>query len=123
MSIEFDHSRWKRLRENYARWWAGELERPLINIVIGGRNPGRPEPALPSYGFTSFYDQSIPASAIVDRWDYDLSCRKFLGDAFPMIYPVFGPGVVAAFLGARLENGNGTVWYHPPQPQEAADIH
>jgi len=30
---------------------------------------------------------SVSAKAIVDRWDYDLSCRYFLGDAFPTVWP------------------------------------
>lgn len=123
MGIDFDNRRWERIKEDSRRWWKGELERPLISVVVNGRDPGRPEPDLPGYGFTSFYDLSVPAEDIVDRWDYDLSCKKFMGDAFPCIEPVFGPCVVAAFLGAILENGKGTVWYHPPRDIEAADIH
>ena len=34
----------------------------------------------------------------------------------------FGPGVIAAFLGCVLENGNGTVWCHPSRKQEIRDI-
>lgn len=55
-------------------------------------------------------------------WGYDLSCIKYLGDAFPFVWPNFGPGIVAAFLGADLENGNNTVWFKPSQTQDIRDV-
>ena len=124
MSIGFDKSRWERVKEDNRAWWAGELKRPLINITIGGRDPGRPAPELPPYSFTAFYDLSVPAEAIVDRWDYDLSCQKFLGDGFPQMFPNFGPGVAAAFMGAELLSSveAGTVWFHPVHEQQISDI-
>ena len=123
MGMDFNDGRWARVKENSVRWWAGELERPLIRVVTGGHDPGRPEPALPGYQFASFYDFSVPAADIVDRWDYNLSCLKYMGDAFPTIQPLLGTGIVAAFLGAVSENRDGTVWMHPPQELEIADIH
>ena len=125
MGIDFDKSRWERVKENNRAWWAGELKRPLIHVAIGGHDPGRPAPELPAHHFTAFHDLSVPAEAIVDRWDYDLSCQRFLGDAFPSIWPNFGPGVAAAFMGAELRASvqAGTVWFHPKQELEMADIH
>ena len=79
----FDSSRWDRVRETYRRWWAGELDRPLIHLTLTGCDPGRPEPNLPLHEFTSFYDLDVPSEAIADRWLYDLQCRRFVGDAYP----------------------------------------
>jgi len=121
--IDFDESRWQKVQENYRKWWAGELYRPLIHMTLMGRDPGRDEPKLPAQAFTSFYDLSVPAEAIADRWLYDLECCKFVGDAFPNVWPNFGPGVIAAFMGLELRNGNDTVWFHQPQLVELADIH
>lgn len=123
--IDFDEHRWERIKENAARWWAGELERPLIQIIVDGHDPGRDKPDLPFYPFASYYDMSIPASDIIDRLDYELSCKKFLGDSFPMWVPSFGAGVTAAFIGARLENTieTGTVWFHPVEEKEITDLH
>ena len=122
--MHFNDRRWALVKENSTRWWTGTLDRPLIRVVVGSdHGPGRPEPALPGYHFASFYDHSVPAAAIVDTWDYNLSCLKFMGDAFPTVQPVLGTGIVAAFLGAVLEKGNGTVWLHPPKDQAIADIH
>jgi len=123
MSIGFSADRWEAVKESHARWWSGELERPVVQLTVSSRDPGRPEPDLPFYGFTAFYDLSVSAEAIVDRWDYELSCQHYFGDAFPCVLPNFGPGVAAAFLGCNLEQGNGTVWFHPAERKDIADLH
>ena len=114
MSIAFTSDRWERIREDYAAWWAGDLKRPLIHMVIRGRDPERPAPPLPYRHFTASYDHAVPAEDIVDVWDYELSHYRFLGDAFPSVWPNFGPGVAAAFLGGGLDPQPDTVWFHPP---------
>jgi len=125
MGIDFDNARWERVRQESKAWWAGELKRPLINITIGGRDPGRPAPELLSKSFAAQFDLSIPAEAIVDCWDYNLSCCKFFGSAIPQVWPNFGPGVGAAFMGAELHATpeTGTVWFHPAVEKEITDIH
>lgn len=122
MTIHFDQQRWERIKADASAWWRGELERPLIQARLHGADPGRPEPDLPCYEFTSFYDQSIPAEAIVDRWDYDLSATRYLGDAFPQVRPNFGPGVIAAFMGCPLENGEDTVWFHALEDSDLSTL-
>lgn len=122
MSIAFSKSDWERVKENYAKWWTGELNRPLAQLTVWGNDPGRPEPGLPAKGFTSHYDLSVTPEEIVDRWDYDLSGFKYLGDSFPTIWPNFGPGVAAAFMGAELENGAETSWFHPTKDVELAEV-
>lgn len=124
MSIDFSAERWKRVKENAGRWWAGELKRPLIQITVGGaRPPDRQAPSLARVAreITS-YDTSVTPEAIVDRWDYELSQCRFLGDAFPHVFLDFGAGVVAAFLGALPESGVNTVWFHPAREQEITDM-
>lgn len=122
MSIAFTYDDWERTKDNYRRWWAKELDRPLIQFNIGGRDPGRDEPPIPNYAFTSHYDLSIAPEQIVDRWDYNLSCCKFLGDGFPSVWPNFGPGVAAAFMGAELVNGMDTTWFRPKEEVEIANL-
>jgi 5-methyltetrahydrofolate--homocysteine methyltransferase len=117
MSIEFNARRWQETKANYGKWWAGTLGRPIVNITIGGHAAGRPEPELRGQGFHSFYERSVTPEQIVDRWDYDLATRRYPGDAFPAVFPNFGPGVVAAFIGCDLANGENTVWFHPREPK------
>lgn len=118
MNLSFNRERWQATRDNYRAWWTGELERPLIHLTLPGRDPGRREPTLPTREFASFYDLSVTAEEIANRWLYDLECRYFLGDAFPHVWPNFGPGVIVAFLGLELQNGDGTVWFHQPNAIE-----
>jgi len=120
--IDFGAERWQKIEADYTSWWNGELDRPIIQFVVGGRDSGRPEPSIPYHSFTAFYDMSISADAVVDRWDYELSSRKYLGDAFPYEWLNFGPGVIAAFLGAKLECGADTVWYHPEDEKDISQI-
>lgn len=122
MPIRFDAQRWAQVQADAAAWWAGDLARPLFNLAVWGQDPGRPEPTLRHEGFQSFYPLDVPAEAIVDRWDYDLSRGRFIGDGFPVIWPNFGPGVAAAFLGGELQNGMDTVWFHPKGEPELADL-
>ncbi len=42
-----------------------------------------------------------------------LERTRYYGDAFPRWYPDFGPGVLAAFIGAKLEVIDHSVWYAP----------
>ncbi len=123
MGIDFDHERWENVRQTSGHWWAGELDRPLIQMRVHGRDPERPEPELPEQGFTCFYDLATPAEAIVDRWDYELSRTEYLGDAFPCVWPNFGPGVMVALMGAELRNSEHTAWFLPRKQQAISDIH
>lgn len=122
MAIEFARADWQRIRDTYAAWWAGELGRPLIHVSVTGRDPGRAEPKLPAHGFDVQYGRDVTPEQIIDRRDYHLSGRRFPGDAFPSHWLNFGAGVMAAFLGARLEAAESTVWFHAPAEREAADI-
>jgi len=122
MPIEFKKELWDNIKHNASKWWKGELGRPSIQIKLKGKNPGREVPKHPLHTFASFYDLDISAEEIVDVWDYDLSCTKFMGDAFPHVWPNFGPGVMAALIGAQLKNGVDTVWFHPEKELKIEDI-
>jgi len=124
MPIDFDTKCWDKIKQVYGGWWSGELKRPLINVSLSGADAGRAEPEVPNYGFTAFYDSDVTPEEIVDRWDYNLSSNKYIGDAFPTTWPNFGPGVIAAFLGASLEKSEdeGTVWYHPTEDLEPSEL-
>jgi hypothetical protein len=122
MPVDFDADRWERVKENARMWWAGELGRPLIQVALVGRDPRRPEPAIPYRHFTAAYGPDVSADQVVDVWDHHLSCQEYLGDAFPTIWPNFGAGVMAAFLGARLEVRPDTVWFHPTADVGIADL-
>ncbi|MEI6602032.1 MAG: hypothetical protein WCL54_00935 [Clostridia bacterium] len=127
MPIDFSPARWDKTLKNYDAWWDGTLERPLVPVILTGKDAGRPEPSTPYLSQSTCHDLSISAEDLIDRIDHNLSTFEFLGDAFPTYgLSSFGPGLVAAFLGARLDNSTGGVWFHPTKEIEdlpIADLH
>lgn len=122
MPIHFSADRWARVREVYRQWWAGELDRPLIHLTSYGNPSDQPEPSIPAQGFTAAYGLELPVESIIDRWDYDLTTQRYLGDGYPMHWPNFGPGVLAAILGAELHVTRETVWFKPEHPLELQEL-
>jgi len=122
MPIEFSKSRWDKIREDYARWWAGELKRPLFQLRPK-RDPGRPAPGVSGECPLLMYDPDAAPERIVDIWDYELSCIKYVGDSFPCYWPNFGPGAVGVFMGAKAAPEEETVWIMPPSDRGIRDIH
>lgn len=123
MPIDFSRERWGTVKQNARDWWDGKLGRPLIHMELTGRSPGRSEPKLSCVRRDkTSYNLSVTPEEIVDRWDYELSCQDFLGDSFPCVWPDFGPGVLAAFMGAQPEPADGTVWFYPENELEPRDI-
>lgn len=124
MSIDFSADRWQAVKRNYSAWWQGELDRPLIPLIIRDRDPGRVQPEAPVLSQRTCSDLGISAEAIIDRGDYELSKCTFLGDAFPYVrMACFGPGVLAAFLGAKLDNSTGRVWFHASEDLKISEVH
>ncbi len=122
-TIDFSGERWDRVKESCRRWWANDLDRPLINVALEGAPSRRVSARHPYKYFTSFYEKEVAAEEVVDSWEAHLSESRWLGDGYPMVLPNFGPGVLAAFLGCRMENGEDTVWFHPPETLELAELH
>jgi hypothetical protein len=114
MSIDFAPERWHRIVQDYTAWWAGELARPLIHIELTGAEPRGARPTGTMYEFTACYGPEVTPEVIADHWDYRLSCKRYVGDAYPNIRPNFGAGVNAAFMGARAIPTETTVWFEPP---------
>ena len=114
--------RWVHIKDRARRWWAGELPGPLVALYLTGAPTDRDEPDLMVEYFTARYDFSVPPDAIVDRWEYNLSALRYMGDTFPHAWANFGPGAVAAFLGAVVESRFDTVWYGAPDDRDITDV-
>jgi len=117
--IDFD-----ALAKRYEKWWRGELGRPIIPVVIGGADPGRPMPKVPPLSFATAFDERYSPEELLDRADYDLSCSEYFGEAFPMVnLNVFGPGVAAAFMGAEVNVAPYTIWFDCPYKPPLKELH
>lgn len=114
--MDFD---WGKVKGSWRRWWAGELGRPAFNIAVSG-------PSLDVKGFWSHYDLSIPAADILRAHGKALAGNRYHAEAFPGMWPNFGPGVLAAFTGGEGRNAEDTVgttvWFYPGR-FEGMDIH
>ena len=123
MSLAFDATRWQKVQEAYRKWWAGDLDRPLVHLTLKGRNPWPcgtryPRSSLPASTIDACLPRQLPIVGCT-IW----SAVSFQAMHSPWFCPNFGPGVVAAFLGLELQNGDNTVWFHQPNAVELADIH
>jgi len=124
MPIQFTREQWQIVRETYAAWWEGRLARPLIAAAAYGVDPGRPQPPAPLLSQATCTDLRWSAEELVDRIDYELSQIRWMGDSFPFFnMDCFGPGVLAALLGGRLDNSSGRVWFFPDAEREIKDLH
>jgi hypothetical protein len=124
MSVDFATERWEAISSTYSKWWQGTLERPIVPVVLTGKDPGRPEPKAPFLSQATCHDFTFSPAEIIDRVDYELTKEEYLGDAFPfMNLSSFGPGVVAAFLGCELDNSTGRVWFHPKEILPIHELH
>jgi 5-methyltetrahydrofolate--homocysteine methyltransferase len=124
MPIQFSPAQWNAVRANYTAWWDGTLERPLVMAALKGIDPGRPCPPAPLLTQETCHDFRWSPEELVDRIDYELSQVAWLGDSFPFYnLDSFGPGILGAMLGGRLDNSSGRVWFYPDQECEIQDIH
>lgn len=124
MPIHFDESRWEAIRKSYGDWWANCSQRPLVAVTLTGYDPGRPQPEAPILSQQTALDLSWTPDQLIDRMDYELSKKEFLGDAFPYVnMDCFGPGVLSAFLGATPDNSTGSIWFHPTEIRELSEMH
>jgi len=87
MNIRFSAARWDQIKEDARLWWAGELERPLVQLrLTGGESNRHPSRLQQLGGDITSYDLQVSPEQIVDRWDYELSQTRFLGDSFPAVW-------------------------------------
>lgn len=123
MAIDFDASRMLEVCENYERWWRGELERPLIHgIIYNAHTDSRTEKA-PLLSQRNCNDFSWDPEQLIDTIDLQLSRYEYIGDGYPHVnFDAFGPGVVAAFCGAEMDNRSGSVCFLPKQAKEISEI-
>jgi len=100
--------------DTYEKWWAGDLDRALIPVILTGNETGREPPRYPYEGMKSFSNKNISPEEFVDSVDYELSAMEFLGDSYPLFNGQYvGPGAMAAFLGADIHFTAGSNWFIP----------
>lgn len=117
----FTDEDWARVECDWAAWWAGELDRPMVVIQYDQTPPGADLPDAPA--FLTNLPPDLTAEAIIDRYHARLEHTRWAGDAFPKWHPNYGPGIGAAFLGCRVRPAPDTVWFEPPRSVPLEDLH
>ncbi len=119
-TLNFKAEDWARIDRDYAAWWTGELERPLVYLAVTESYPG-PKPL----GYLSNYPLDMPADAVVDRIAPALAATRYYADAYPYFWLNFGPGILAGFVGCAVHSviePSETVWFSPHGPTDLADL-
>lgn len=72
--------------------------------------------------FLGNYPLDQPVDPILDEFIPRLEAIHFLGDSFPRFWPNFGPGILAAFVGAEVHPAWDTTWFTPGQACSLTDL-
>jgi 5-methyltetrahydrofolate--homocysteine methyltransferase len=113
----FDENDWQRIERDWNAWWAGTLDRALVVLEITDPVTGADFSQLTKFGLNT------PVEQILENWERILNHTHYLGDAFPKWWVNYGPGTMAAFLGARVSWTPDTTWFWPLDGVESlADI-
>jgi len=123
MAVRFDAERMQRALDVHERWWSGTLDRPLVSVTVPDAYPQEKRTPAPILSQASCADFSWSPEQVIDAIDENLSRAEYLGDSFPFVnFSAFGPGVLAALCGAKLDNSSGRVWFSA-EDMEITDIH
>jgi 5-methyltetrahydrofolate--homocysteine methyltransferase len=126
IDVQFSAADWARVAHNWTAWWAGELPRPLVLIEVGDNRTEFvfSDPDDDPYRYTSNFPLDVPPAEVIAYYTRRLESARFLGDAFPTWWPNFGPGIMAGFVGARVQTAPDTVWFTPQAPDAPIeDLH
>lgn len=117
MSINFSRDRMEEVKENHQKFLDGTLNRPLIQVTHKVREAENTKTEILSQA--NCHDFSVSAEEVIERYDMELATLEFSADAYPRFtLDTFGPGVAAAFCGAKLDNSSGAVWFYPPDEKK-----
>ena len=97
MDLEFKHD-FDSTRRNWARFWAGTLERPIILSVVP-KDGAKPVPA-PKWGAALSQDHETVVDQAL-RW---AETHEFLGDSVPFFTPSLMVDLMPALLGAEIKS-------------------
>jgi len=122
MSIDlaFTDEDWARIERDYMAWWGHDLTRPLVQITGVERDPRIAYRNLPRR--VAAFPKRMSAEEILATVQPHLEATRYYGDAYPRWWLDFGPGIVAGFLGARVNVVPETVWFEPRERREARDL-
>jgi len=104
INLQFDEERRESIEQAWTRWWAGELQRPIVTITDPPRFKFTPTQ------FTKEFCAEIPIDEALDYFQSQIEATRHYADALPTFFPLhFG----AAGLSVTYMPEHLTVWYEP----------
>ncbi|OGV40391.1 MAG: hypothetical protein A2X48_23760 [Lentisphaerae bacterium GWF2_49_21] len=100
-----------RIKRQDAFWNCEILDRPVVIISFGRKNPVGKAPAKKTY--SNHRDRWMDSEQIVDNALYHAANTIHCGDSLPIAFPNLGPEVFSAFFGMEMEYGESTSWGIP----------
>lgn len=114
----FSQAEWDRVKKAFTAFWNHQLERPLV-VAYGNSDGSKYFPPLHSP-----YDPFMSEEELIEHAVCHVENTICYGDAFPVFWPNFGPGIVSAMAGlCSLHSAGGTIWYEPQQVRSLAQTH
>ena len=107
IDINFTEEDWQRVSQDWAAWWDGDLDRPMVMVeslrVL----------FLNATNLSKEFLFKKPTEEVLDFFQPELEKIRYYADAWPNWMPYFGPGIVAGFLGAKVDviPEHFTVWF------------
>ena len=113
INLQFDEDKRAGIEQDWTKWWAGELGRPIVSISSAERSF-----FSASQEFTTKFLLEIPVDDVLDRFQPRLESTRYYADALPLFRPWFGPAGISHFLGGRMRPvaEHRTVWTENDEP-------
>ena len=77
MAIHFSKDRMEEVKDNYRRWWNGELDRPIVNLTLHGAHPHPSKSRAPWLSQSSCGDFRWSPEELIDTMDEE-TFKKWL---------------------------------------------
>ena len=121
---------WEETKEKWRRYWKHEnTGRPLMCVIARKpeieeaaqtmeaadvcRSEGRYYRLPEELNCKNPEEKYLNAEKIVGRYRHFCETHEFLGESFPNMNVDFGPGSLAAYLGADIVFNDDTIWFEP----------
>jgi hypothetical protein len=120
--IDFDISRFSKIKADGHKFFDGSLRRPLIQTYLEGKRHGQQFPFKTDSELRLFFDKDVSVCDFVDVWEYKLSDLVFMGDGFPYVRPLLASSAMAVYINCNHVVSDNTIWFEPSRNFELEDI-
>ncbi len=122
INLQFSAKDWDRTRHDWTAWWHHEIDRPMV-VINALEFKGGEKFCIQGFDNWDIAAGQFPIETVLDYHQKILESERFYGDSWPCWWPNYGPGIMAGFVGAKVQNDANTVWFESPKISSLADLH